>query len=179
MKRFIGPATFLVIAALVSHFAIVYSAPGLIMDRAMTMIAERGVDYSNGGSRLHSFNLAPRMTPETQSVVRPSPDLAYSACVFDLDELGGDLQVKMAGYEGYSSLSFFDANTNNFTTIRGDGSGVEVLLTTHGSSNSGPNTIETPSSKGVILIRRLAPTQAEYDRVAEIAEADLCGSSGA
>jgi len=179
MKRFVGPAIALFITALVSHFAIVYSAPGLIMDRAMTMIAERGVDYSNGGSRLHSFNLAPRMTPETQSVVRPSPDLAYSACVFDLDELDGDLRVKMAGYDGYSSLSFFDANTNNFTTIRGDGSDVEVLLSANGSSTSGPNAIAAPSSKGVILIRRLAPTQAEYDRVAQIAEGDLCGSSGA
>ncbi|MCI4645131.1 MAG: hypothetical protein MRY64_10140, partial [Hyphomonadaceae bacterium] len=36
------------------------------------------------------------------------------------------------------------------------------------------NTIISPSQRGLILIRRLAPTVAEYESVSRISEGDMC-----
>ncbi len=171
MKRLIGPLALSVILGIASHFAILNYAPSVIMDRAYTMLGERG-------TAVHAFNLAPRMTPQTQSVVRPSPDLAYSACRFDLSEAPNGVRVKMGSYDGYSSLSFFDAQTNNFRTIRGNGEARETrLLPANSAGNgaeNGADVTRAPSQKGIILIRRLAPSDAEYAKVAEASAGDLC-----
>lgn len=157
MRKWLGPLALCAVLALITHASIVHFAPALIMDRAFTMLEQRGTP-------LHGFQLAPRMTPETQSVVRPSPDLAYSACRFDLAEAANGIRVQMAAYEGYSSLSFFDAKTNNFLTIRGDGKNQDITLTSESS----------PSSKGIVLIRRLAPNAEDYAKVIEVAQKDAC-----
>ena len=181
MKNFIGPALFAIATAAVSHLAIVHYAPNFIMDRAMTMLAARTAEFqgSSGGDALHQFRLSPRMTPQSQTVVRPSPDLAYSACLFDLSQAPAGIEVKMAASEGYSSLSFFDAATNNFSTIRGNGGDVEVTLLPPGTQANGAGALESPSNRGIILIRRLAPSLAEYEAVAQIAPADACGPAPA
>jgi uncharacterized membrane protein len=109
--------------------------------------------------------------------------LAYSACRFDLSEAPNGVRVKMASYDGYSSLSFFDAQTNNFRTIRGNGEARETVLLpsdyTFAASSAGlivthPDMTRAPSQKGIILIRRLAPTDDDYAKVAEASVGDLC-----
>lgn len=169
MRTFVYSALIAAIAAVVSHLAILYSAPGFIMDRAMVMLEEREIEY-------HAFTLAPRTTPQTQSVVRPSPDLAYSACLFDLDEAPEGLVVRMAATDGYSSLSFFDASTNNFATFRGNGQTIFIELLPPGLEPSSTGQLTSPSSKGIILIRRLAPTVEEYAGVQAVAEGDTCNA---
>ncbi|MEL7445725.1 MAG: DUF1254 domain-containing protein [Pseudomonadota bacterium] len=167
MKSWLAPLCVAAAFAVTSHLAIIYSAPDLIMGRAMAMIEGRG-------AQLHQFFLAERTTPQTQSVVRPSPDLAYSVCLFDLDEASQGLQVTMAETQRYSSLSFFDASTVNFRTIRGDGDAVDVRLLPPGVSSNDSEAIIAPTTKGLILIRRLAPTLADYRNVVEIAADDAC-----
>lgn len=157
MKKWLGPLALCLVLGVVTHLIVIYSAPPLIMDRAFTMLEKRGTPT-------HDFELAPRMTPETQSVVRPSPDLAYSICMFDLSQAPNGVQVTMAAYDGYSSLSFFDAQTNNFLTQRGEGKQHKIVL----------NADNAPSEKGVILIRRLAPSQEAYDAVVGVAPGDEC-----
>ena len=50
-------------------------------------------------------------TPANQPIVRPSPDLAYSSCPYDLSE--GALLINYVPVAGrYSSLSVFDARTD-------------------------------------------------------------------
>jgi len=159
MKQFLGPTILAAILGLAAHFSIVNYAPTFIMERAYTMLGERGTP-------VHGFQLAPQMRPDTQSVVRPSPDLAYSACRFDLSQAPNGLRVRMAAFGGYSSLSFFDAQTNNFITLRGDGEAREVVL----------NRENSPSERGIILIRRLAPTESEFAAAALIAKGDICES---
>ncbi len=167
MKKAFAPLLFASALAVISHLAVIYAAPGVIMDRAMSMLSNRGI-------ALHGFTLGERTTPQTQTVVRPSPDLAYSACLFDFEQAPAGLRVKMASTENYASLSFFDASTNNFQTIRGDGSGVDVRLLPPKMAATQPNEIGSPSNTGIILIRRLAPTEADYERVAETAKGDKC-----
>ena len=169
MKKWLGPLAFCFALGLSTHLAIIHYAPSLIMDRAYTMLGERGTP-------VHGFNLAPQMRPGTQSVVRPSPDLAYSGCRFDLTRAPNGIRVTMAAYDGYSSLSFFDAETNNFMTIRGNGEARETKLLSpfiEQDEGGGGATI-APSEKGIILIRRLAPTQKAYDKVVEASVGDAC-----
>lgn len=165
MNRWIGPFLTAAVTGVAAHLITVQAAPAFIMGRAMDAMEQRGVP-------LHAFSLSPRTTPLTQTVVRPSPDLAYSVCRYDFDQLDGPLTVRMAAWDNYSSVSFFDGETNNFLTVRGDGKMREVVL--HGPAPVTSQAHRSPTAKGLILIRRLAPTQADYDRVTGVSASDLC-----
>ena len=165
MNRWIGPTLLATVAGVAAHVFTVQAAPSFIMSRAMDAMEQRGVP-------LHAFSLAPRTTPQTQTVVRPSPDLAYSVCRYDFDQLEGPLTVRMAAWDNYASLSLFDAETNNFLTVRGDGKAREVVL--YGPAPVSSREHRSPTKKGLILIRRLAPTQGDYDRVTGVSASDQC-----
>ena len=176
MMRFVVPAVMLMGVALFGHFATLHLVPRVIMSKAMARIEASGVN-------VHQFTLTPRTTPQTQTVVRPSPDLAYSICLFDLSD-EQRLLVRAGLYENYASVSFFDAYTNNFATVRvGAGghpaSGSQILLNAPGNAKlessgfAGPQ-FTAPTQRGIILIRRLAPTQKAYEEVTSIAAADSC-----
>ena len=168
MNRLVGPLAAFMLLALGTHMFVLYAAPTLIMGRAMGAMEERGVP-------LHAFTLAPRTTPQSQTVVRPSPDLAYSVCRYDFSIIDGPLRVRMAAWSGYSSVSFFSADTDNFLTVRGDGKSHDIVLAGPGEATDGQS--ESPSEKGLILIRRLTPTQVHYDEAAKLAPGDLCSTA--
>lgn len=113
------------------------------------------------------------MTPQTQSVVRSSPDLYYALCRYDLSDPPARLAVAMGDWPDYQSLSFFDARTDNFAVLRGTGRGVAVRLLAPGSAPE-EGAIISPTSRGVILIRRLAPTVERFAAAAEAGKGDAC-----
>jgi hypothetical protein len=79
----------------------------------------------------------------------------------------------MGAWPDYQSLAFFDAQTDNFATLRGTGQQVSVLLLPPGSA-AADGAIVSPTAKGVILIRRLAPDAARFAAAAEAGKADQC-----
>jgi uncharacterized membrane protein len=164
--QWLGPLGVFAACALGAHALALFLAPGAIMDRAMAALEQRGV-------ALHAFTTPERVTPQTQSIVRSSPDLYYALCRYDLSDPDAVLLVRMADWPDYQSLSFFDARTNNFKTIRGTGKPVTVRLRAPGSA-SGEGTIVSPTTKGVILIRRLAPTADQYAAAATASAGDAC-----
>ncbi len=166
MKRWIGPLAVLLACAAGAHALTLHYAPAVIMGRAMAVLAERGV-------ALHAFTATPRVTPQTQQVVRSSPDLYYALCRYDLGASGTGLAVTLGAYPAYQSLAFFDARTDNYATIRGTGRAVSVRLLPPGSAPEA-GTIVSPSAKGVILIRRLAPDAVRFAAAAEAGKADTC-----
>jgi uncharacterized membrane protein len=166
MKRWLGPLTVLLACAVGAHALTLHFAPAVIMNRAMAALAERGV-------ALHAFTTPQRVTPQTQTVVRSSPDLYYALCRYDLSDPAARLAVRMGDWPDYQSLAFFDARTDNFATLRGTGRQVTVRLL---PPKSGPEegAIVSPSARGVILIRRLAPTAERFAAAAEAGKADAC-----
>lgn len=166
MKRWVGPVAVFVALAGISHWAVLSRAPSTIMSVALDRLAERGVPT-------HAFALSPASTPQTQTIVRPAPDLSYSVCLFDFAALDGPLRVGMSPYTDYASLSFFDSDTNNFLTIRGEGQAQEILLAPPGSA-SADNTVISPTERGLILIRRLSPNAAARGQVEQAARGDIC-----
>lgn len=166
MRRWLGPTLVMLAVAAATHAAALHFAPSVIMSRAMGMLAERGVT-------LHAFSPTPRVTPQTQQVVRSSPDLFYALCRYDLSNPGMRLELRMGAWLDYQSLAFFDARTDNFATLRGTGKAVRVALLPPGSAPE-EGAIISPSAKGVILIRRLAPSAADYAAAAQAGAGDHC-----
>ncbi|WP_349513949.1 hypothetical protein [Erythrobacter sp. NFXS35] len=94
----------------------------------------------------------------------------------------------MAQWDAYQSLSFFDARTNNFATIRGTGKAVKVALEATADREAkimpyqgyatGPDapdlTVYSPTETGVILIRRLAPSAQAFAKAFKVGEGDAC-----
>ena len=164
-------------AVATGHLVSLAVVPGAIMSRAMRLMEARGFVP-------HEFVLMPRLTPQTQTVVRPSPDLAYSLCPFDFSRTYMPLEVRAGAWAGYGSISFFDAQTNNFATVRvsnerGAASATNVVLLPPGGpvpaiGEGEQRYIQAPSVRGVILIRRIAPTASDYSRVRQVAVADQC-----
>jgi uncharacterized membrane protein len=166
MRRWLGPILMMLAVAAATHAAALHYAPSLIMSRAMAALAERGV-------ALHRFTQPARITPQTQQVVRSSPDLYYSLCRYDLGDPATQVALTMAAWPDYQSLSFFDARTNNFATLRGTGKAVSVTLLPPGSSPQ-QGAIVSPTARGVILIRRLAPSASDFAAAVQAGAGDQC-----
>lgn len=166
MKRWAGPFAVLLLCAAGAHALTLHFTPAVIMDRAMAALAARGV-------ALHAFSTPQRVTPQTQRVVRSSPDLYYALCRYDLRDPAARLTVRMGAWPDYQSLAFFDARTDNFATLRGTRRAIAVRLLPPGSAPEA-GAIVSPSERGVILIRRLAPTAERFAAAAEAGKADAC-----
>jgi len=164
MKRFLGPILVLIMAALGAHWATLAYTPSIIMDRALVTLKDRGI-------ALHGFTTPARISPQTQTVVRSSPDMFYSLCRYNLSGPETVLDITMAQWPGYQSLSFFDGNTNNFATYRKSGDAFDIRL--FGPDKKGVG-ITAPTHRGVILIRRLAPTQELFDAAVKASKHDRC-----
>lgn len=176
MKRFVVMVLVFSFAAILGHIFTLKTVPGLIMKKAMQSLQAKGLP-------MHKFVLGGRVTPQTQTVVRPAPDLVYSICLFDFSLTNKPLEIRAGFWADYGSVSFFDARTNNFATVRigadGENADAKIYLITKGidkptGSQGGAQIIISPSERGLILIRRLAPTAEKYQQVQAVAKADLC-----
>jgi uncharacterized membrane protein len=107
------------------------------------------------------YNVLVHMPPTTarsRAVVRPSPDLLYSGCKYDLKD--GPILVRAVVPDTYWSISFFAVNTDNYKVVndRQVGSEPSFLLIRKGAAHTPPPgavIVESPSRRGVILLRTL------------------------
>jgi uncharacterized membrane protein len=155
--------------AVVSHVAFIHAAPRVMMGVAFDRIGAGGANR---------WQVADRVTPLSRQIVRPSPDFAYSACAYDLDD--GPVVISAAPWSAYWSLSLYAANSDNFFVIddREARYGAEITLVR--ASRSHPEgasmVVESPSRRGIALIRRLAPELDQYNAAAQVAREDVCSS---
>lgn len=158
-------------AAIVAHLATIFAAPFVLMDAAIERI-------SRDGAMMNQWIHPPRTSEESRRVVRPSPDLAYSACVYDLKD--GPLHVTASAWDDYMSVSVFAANSDNIfvQNDRQAPNGVEFILVRRGQP--APETqlhiVESPSDRGIILQRRVAPTEERFAMADAARRDDVCGT---
>ncbi len=126
--------------------------PNLIMERL----------YSKGVEEVGYNQIAVGSRPDEASryVVRPSPDLLYALCVYNLEQ--GPVKVSASVPERYWSMQFYQMNTDNFAGITNQrdeqfrvGTQVEVTLI---SPDADPEqysgeVIQSPTARGVMLLR--------------------------
>jgi len=163
-------------AALV-HVAAITMLPHAIMSRVLAGLAARGGE--------NAFVHPELATAASRTIVRPSPDLAYSSAVFDVSER--PLRVIVPLTAPYTSLSGFAANSDNFFAVNDrsvDGGEIDVLLvgpsTPRAGLGGGP-LIESPSDRGVLLVRRVVPSAdafAAIDAVRQRARVEAVAPGG-
>jgi uncharacterized membrane protein len=170
MKRNLQLVSLALVVALLSHFVTVWAAPYVLMDGAMKRI-------SRGGEFINKWSHPPRTSTKSRTVVRPSPDLAYSACVYDL--AAGPVRVTASAWGDYMSVSVFARNSDNIFVIndRQAPAGVDLTIVRKGAPHpaGAPLVIESPSRRGIVLQRRVAPTQERFNVAAAARAKDHCG----
>lgn len=164
--RWLVPLAVFLIAFAASGWVTLTAIPGVIMDKAMTRIA--GAGGAQGEAR-H----APRLTEDNQTIVRASPDILYSVCIYDLSQGDRQITAHWPADSNYASVSLYDANTNNFAVISDrDSDAVDLRLTDEtGRADdraTGNDVIVSPTGRGLILYRRVI--DAETDLAAADAE---------
>lgn len=169
MKRWIGPLIVAVVAGFAGWYLTLAATPMVIMDQAWERLAAQ--------SGFNQMTHAPLVSAESQTIVRPSPDLAYSVCAFDLTD--GPIKVHAHPVPGhYWSLTVFDSETNvAFVESDRDSNGTPVdvvLATADQAMPGGVRKITMPSIKGVALLRVLLNDRAEFGAVSRDRERSYC-----
>lgn len=152
-------ATLLV--AVATHLLAVVAYPGFVMNKAISAMAQRLDDLGV----VH----APKPTDRSRQVVRPSPDLIYSVCVFDVSEKPFAISAPVP--DSYMSVSLYAMNTDNFfvandTEIEADG--LRLVLTREPAGDypeTGPVVVHAPSDQGLVLFRYFAGNAAQTDLI--------------
>jgi uncharacterized membrane protein len=171
MRAWLRPLGFGLIVAALAHVGTILAMPNVIMSIAIKRIGETA-----GG--MNTLFHAPKVSPQNQRIVRPSPDLAYSSCALDLS--GGPVRIVMGKGSYYASVAIYDANTDNAFSLNDRRMGPDGarLLIAHKGQKATPAHNETlvtlSGTRGLALIRRLAPGEAAFDRADAERRADRC-----
>ena len=157
------------IAAMLLVAAAVHAATLLLLPRFIMLRTMAGMTKLAGAA--NTIAHAPRATWRSRGVVRPSPDLLYSFCIYDLGAAGGAVRVSAHDMpQSYWSVSVFDADTNNFYALNDEqsktGAADFILMPQARSAEAGRVPIVgAPTSRGIVLFRTLVNDEA---RLAEI-----------
>ena len=169
MKKWLGPAAVaLLVAAAAWQGGLSLATYGLME------VAVRKTAADTGFNKMRYNALA---TPENQPVVRPSPDLAYAACAYDLTD--GPVEVTMTPVPGrYSSLSVFDARTD-VVFVRNDQQAKEkpfqIVIARDGQAvPAGKEIVRVDYDRGIALIRLLLNTPSEIKSLEPLRRQSSC-----
>ena len=154
----------------VFHILTILALPYGIMDRAMA-----GISGQAGGVNKPLYPDQP--TAESRSIVRPSPDLLYTACAYDVSDR--PLKLTSPVPDTYWSLSAFAANTDNFFVVndrQANNKKVEIILATDKNDALSSNipVVITPTTKGIVLFRSLVSSEDERARIDSLRRQSNC-----
>lgn len=155
-------AVFVLILATLIHLAAVYFLPSLIVREAYSRI----VSMAGANTIAHG----PRVDETSRQVVRPSPDLLYSICAFDLSN--GPVRFRAPiSQNTYTSLSFYHMDSTNFyaeNDLMVAGNRFDLTLVKDVSQTSADDQgriIVAPGSKGIALFRTLITDENAFGRL--------------
>lgn len=161
MRRWIGALMFGLLCGLLAWHVTLAYIPQVLMRLAVGRVAAQA-------GAMNAFAHAPLVTDKARAIVRPSPDLLYSSCPFDLSS--APLLIDAMPVDApYWSLSIFDAQTNAVFVAnnRAGAAPVKVAVVAAGqASPPGYRPVRVKGTSGVALIRIL------IDRSAPIAAID-------
>jgi uncharacterized membrane protein len=173
MNRWIIPGLVFVATAFGAwHFTLLVTTYG-IMETAVRRLSAQG-----GLNTMAYGNLA---TPKKQPIVRPSPDLAYSSCPFDLS--AGPLSIAVTPVPGrYSSLSVFDARTDAVfvrNDVQAKRKPYRIVLARVGQlAPAGAEIVRVRHDRGIALIRLLLNDPSELGALDAVRRQSHCEAIG-
>lgn len=163
------------LAAFAGALAIGYFGGQALIPRVIMAVATKGVAARGSFNTMAHGKLA---TPANQPIVRPSPDLAYSTCAFDLSQ--GPVRITHVPVVGrYSSLSVFDAQTD-VAFVRNDiqagGKAYTIILARPGQAvPAGAEVVRLNDDRGIALIRLLLRDPGEIGALEAVRRQSVCG----
>lgn len=169
MRNWLGPLAFGLIVAVAAAYVAIWAIPYALMNVAIERLGQGGVNSMSYG------NLA---TPERQPVVRPSPDLAYSSCPYNISD--GPLAIDVTPVpDRYTSLSIFDAATD-VIFVRNDvearGKPFRIIVAREGQAvPKGAEVVRTNQDHGIALIRILLKDPTEIGALDAVRRQSSCG----
>lgn len=172
MRQWLIPLLAGLLVAFGAHQATLMATPYVLMNAAMKKIGN-----ADGNGRANVFAFGPMATAERQPIVRPSPDLAYASCVFDLTD--GPVLVDVSPIpDHYWSVSIFDARTD-VAAVRSDrdtgGNPARLaLLKTGQKAPAGYEPVNLKHDRGIALIRILLTSPDEFPAIDAVRRKSTC-----
>lgn len=160
-----GPRALYVLAlAIVVHIGAVAYLPTGVMNVLFRRFPH---DHARADAP-ERFVRSPMADETMRHITMPSPDLLYTACIYDLSH--APLRVRAdPKLENYWSIAFYAGNTDNYLVVNDRGASgrpVDILLVSTGNVKApkkvpdGTRVVVAPTDKGFILVRMLAPDYA-------------------
>jgi len=165
MRKWIGWTVLAIfVVAIIVNLVMVTRIPNDIMEITMT----QRFNYPP-----NQWVFAPPTTHERRTIVRPSPDLLYSLCLYDVSNY--PLRLTAVIPDNYWSISGFAMNTDNFFAIndkQAKSNPIEVILVrkdmTYQDTTGKAHVIVAPTDRGIILIRTVITSKADLPSLTEI-----------
>jgi len=156
--------------ALTTHLVSVELVPHIAMARVLAKVGPA-----------NAIRHGRRPDETSRGVVRPSPDLLYSTCPYDL--AAGPLRVTAPVPPGtYWSVSAFDADTDNFfvENDRQAGARADFVIAAQGTRpvTHGLPVVFSPTDRGLVLFRTLIDSEARLAEIDRVRKAATCGTLG-
>lgn len=161
---------FVGVLAVGMHFATVRFLPDFIMSRLHDKLTRQ--------VPVNTMQYPARPDASARAVVKPSPDLIYAICAYDVSE--GPVRVTSPVPNSYWSLSAFANNTDNFLAIndaQAGGDRVDLILTQPGRKPNNPDmlpVIEAQTPTGVILTRTLITSEEDFPALNALRQQATC-----
>lgn len=163
MTRLLKWAAFVFVASAVLYFVLLAGVPYGVM----AMIKSRMATI--GGTGVNTMYHSERPSHTSRNVVRPSPELLYSICWFDVSR--SPVRITTGAPSGtYWSAAVYRDNTDNFYVVNDtmtQGAKADFILYGANQISGGKGTFEasyghlgipgvqSPSATGLVLIRTL------------------------
>ena len=169
MRRWLFPIVAGGLVALGAYQATLLATPYALMQAALKKIGDRGPE--------NQFAFSPMTTAANQTIVRPSPDLAYAACAFDVSK--GPVLVDVQPVpDHYWSVSIFDARTD-VAAVRSDrdtkGKAARLALVNAGqTAPAGYEPVRVGYDRGLVLIRILVAPASTFPTIDAIRRKSTC-----
>ena len=160
------------VLAVVFHLLTVTLFPRVIMALAFKRILK------SADTEINTLVHSPRVTVDSRHVVKPSPDLLYSICVYDVAEK--PIRITATVPNTYWSISFYQTNTDNFYVLndrQAKSNPVDIVLVAKGQA--APNlenaeVVVAPTEKGVFLLRTLITDEDKVGDLIKIQRLATC-----
>jgi uncharacterized membrane protein len=171
IRNWILPATIGAMFAALAWYGTLVATPFVLMSTAMDRIGR--------GAPVNQFGFGKLATADNQPIVRPSPDLVYSSCVFDVSD-GPVLIDVPAVPDSYWSVSIFDARTDvaKVISVRENGGNPARIVLHHEDMQlemvPDYEPVALKYTKGIALIRILLKDAAQYAAVDAIRRKSTC-----
>ena len=168
IRRWLFPVLLGLSLAWLTWIFVLHATPGFLMGAAMARLDKAGPNR---------FAHGPLATDRSRVIVRPSPDLAYSSCPFDLGR--GPVLIEVAPAPApYWSLSVFDQRTDvAFVRNNRDSKGgaIRIALARGGQKvPAGIETVRLADDRGIALIRILVERRDRFAEIDRARKASVC-----